>query len=116
MDINMPWVHLADGTIVQVPAGQNGAPDMSAVGPLAQTQQMPDMRTISRGDFVARLTLPELAALAAAQQGSPAIAALVLRVQTADVIRLDHPDTVAGLDALVAAGVLASGRPAEIRA
>lgn len=114
--VGMPWVTLASGEHVQVPAGQNGAPDMSAVGPLAQTQQMPDMRTISRGDFVARLTLPELAALAAAQQGSPAIAALVLRVQTAEVIRLDHPDTIAGLDALVAAGVLASGRPAEIRA
>lgn len=116
MDINMPWVHLADGTIVQVPAGANGDPDLSTVGPLAQTQPLPDSRTISRGDFVARLTLPELAALAAAQQGSPAIAALVLRVQTAEVIRLDHPDTIAGLDALVAAGVLASGRPAEIRA
>lgn len=114
--INMPWVTLATGEHVQVPAGAGGVPDLSAVGPMAQTQQIQEMRTISRGDFVARLTLPELAALAAAQQGSPAIAALVLRVQTADVIRLDHPDTVAGLDALVAAGVLAAHRPAEIRA
>jgi len=114
--VGMPWVTLATGEHVQVPAGANGDPDLSTVGPLAQTQPLPDSRTISRGDFVARLTLPELAALAAAQQGSPAIAALVLRVQTAEVIRLDHPDTIAGLDALVAAGVLASGRPAEIRA
>lgn len=116
MVISMPWIHLADGSCVQVPLGQDGTPDWDAVGPLASSPPPPDSRTISRGDFVARLTLPELAALAAAQQGSPAIAALVLRVQTADVIRLDHPDTIAGLDALVSAGVLASGRPAEIRA
>ena len=114
--VGMPWVTLATGEHVQVPAGANGDPDLSTVGPLAQTQPLPDSRTISRGDFVARLTLPELAALAAAQQASPALAALVLRVQTSDVIRLDHPDTIAGLDALVAAGVLASGRPPEIRA
>ena len=113
---SMPWVTLVDGSTVQVPAGTDGAPDWSAVGPLAPSQPVPDSRTISRGDFVARLTLPELAALAAAQQASPALAALVLRVQTAEVIRLDHPDTIAGLDALVAAGVLAPGRPAEIRA
>lgn len=113
---SMPWVTLADGSTVQVPAGQDGTPDWDAVGPRAPSQPMPESRTISRGDFVARLTLPELAALAAAQQASPAIAALVLRVQTAEVIRLDHPDTIAGLDALVAAGVLAPGRPTEIRA
>lgn len=116
MDINMPWVTLATGEHVQVPVGHDGLPDWSAVGPLAPADPLLGAREISRAEFVARLTLPELAALSAAAQSSPAIAALVLRVQTSDTIRLDHPDTIAGLDLLVADGVLAAHRPAEIRA
>ena len=71
---------------------------------------------ITRLQFLSRFTDAEMQAVIAASDQSPALRAALLKWQTADGIVLTDPATVAGVEALEIAGLLAAGRSAEVLA
>lgn len=71
---------------------------------------------ITRLQFLSRFTDAEMQAVIAASDQSPALRAALLKWQTADGIVLTDAATVAGVEALEIAGLLAAGRSAEVLA
>lgn len=71
---------------------------------------------ITRLQFLSRFTDAEMQAVIAASDQSPALRAALMKWQTADGIVLTDPATVAGVEALEIAGLLAAGRSAEVLA
>lgn len=71
---------------------------------------------ITRLQFLSRFTDAEMQAVIAASDQSPALRAALLKWQTADGIVLTDAATVAGVEALEIAGLLAAGRAAEVLA
>lgn len=72
-------------------------------------------RTVTRGEFVARFTLPEIGAIYQAAAGNALLLAFTKRLEMAEAVHLDNDDTLAGLTLLESAGLIASGRAAQIR-
>ena len=71
---------------------------------------------ITRLQFLSRFTDAEMQSVIAASDQSPALRSALLKWQTADGIVLTDPATVAGVEALEIAGLLAAGRSAEVLA
>lgn len=71
---------------------------------------------ITRLQFLSRFTDAEMQAVIAASDQSPALRAALMKWQTADGIVLTDAATVAGVEALEIAGLLAAGRAAEVLA
>lgn len=118
--VQMPAVQLADGRVVPVPAGVDGAPDWSAVAglygsPIA-TAAAGAARELSVLEFRRRFTNAEKAALYTAAAGSPLLRAWLDDLAAAESVHLDHPDVVEALGWLTDAGILTLERAAEIRA
>lgn len=116
MDINMPWVTLADGSVVQVPIGADGHPDWSAIGPMAPPPPPPESRELSVLDFRRRFTLTEKAAIYTAAETNPLLRAWLDDLAVATSAHLDHPDVIEALDALAQLGILTAERAEAIRA
>lgn len=71
---------------------------------------------ITRLQFLSRFTDAEMQAVIAASDQSTALRSALLKWQTADGIVLTDAATVAGVEALEIAGLLAAGRAAEVLA
>ena len=69
---------------------------------------------ITRLQFLLRFTDAEMQAIVAAADASPALKAALLKWQTAEGIVLSDPATIAGVQALEIAGLIAPGRTQEI--
>jgi len=70
--------------------------------------------TVSRIDLLRRFTSEEMTAIVAASKTDAAIAAMLMMWQVVDVVYLPAPETIAGVQALEAAGLIGEGRAAEI--
>lgn len=115
-------VRLADGAFIP-PDPQNrdraafeawlaagGVPDP------AEVPAAPPLRVLTVLQFRDRLTAEEELAITAAGMSSPAVRVWLDRLAAAQEIDLDDPRTVAGLQQMETAGLLAAGRGTEIRA
>ena len=69
---------------------------------------------ITRLQFLSRFTDAEMQAVIAASDASPALRAALLKWQTAEGIVLTDPATIAGVQALEIAGLIAPGRAEAI--
>ena len=69
---------------------------------------------ITRLQFLNRFTDSELAAIYTAAKASVQVEIMLDKFKSAEFIALDDPQTVAGIDALETAGMIAAGRAAEI--
>jgi hypothetical protein len=76
----------------------------------------PARRIIPPLEFLQRFTAAERAAIRAAAAASPDLADWIDQARFAREIELDGPATAAGLDALVAAGLLTAERRAAVLA
>ncbi|GIX31365.1 MAG: hypothetical protein KatS3mg124_1837 [Porticoccaceae bacterium] len=76
----------------------------------------PQPRRLTRLEFLRRFTDDEMQAIVAAADTSPALKAALLQWQAAEGVVLDDPSTVAGVQALEIAGLIAAGRAQEILA
>lgn len=82
--------------------------------PLARPSSGPAPTAISKGAFLARFTSAELLAIATAAQTVAAVNVWLITAQSADSIDLALPETTAGVDALVSAGLLTAARATAI--
>lgn len=69
---------------------------------------------LSRLEFLRRFTEAEMEAIVTAAEQSPALKTALLKWQTAEGIVVTDPETVAGVNAMEIAGLLAAGRAGEI--
>jgi hypothetical protein len=76
----------------------------------------PPRRTVTPREFLSRLTLPEKLAIRTAAQADAQVAVWIDELVASTEVDLDHPETVAGLEAMQVAGLLTPERVAEIRA
>lgn len=77
-------------------------------------QAAPVARILTRLEFLDRFTDTELAGILAAGAQSTAIQVWIKKLELAGEVDLDSPRTVAGVQALEAAGLVAAGRAAQI--
>lgn len=97
----------------------NAAQDVAAVQAVTFAVTEADRATpqrLTRLGFLRRFTDEEMQAIVAAADASPALKAALLKWQTADGIVLTDPATIAGVQALEIAGLIAPGRAQEILA
>ena len=71
---------------------------------------------LSPRNFMARFTTAESAAIATAAQTNASVLTFMLQVSAADYINVTDPRTIAGVNALVTAGLLTSSRAPVILA
>lgn len=93
------------------------AQDLEAVRAVVFAVTEPDRASpnrITRLQFLSRFTDAEMQAVIAASDQSPALRAALLKWQTAEGIALTDPQTVAGVQALEIAGLIAEGRAEQI--
>jgi len=77
----------------------------------------PTVRDLTPVQYLKRFTQAERIAIRAAAASNPVVNDyLQLMNAVTDVVHLDDPDTVAGLNAMEAAGLIGTGRAAAIRA
>lgn len=77
---------------------------------------LPPTTIVTRAAFLALFTSAEMLAIASAAQTTPAINVWLITAQAHDVINLNDALTKAGLDAMVAAGILSAPRETAILA
>ncbi len=95
----------------------NAAQDVTAVQAVQFSVTDADRATpqrLSRLEFLRRFTEAEMEAIVTAAEQSPALKTALLKWQTAEGIVVTDPETVAGVNALEIAGLLAAGRAGEI--
>ena len=85
------------------------------------TAAPPPVRSVTPREFRQRFTAAErgaitLAASRALEAGDPTLQMFLDDLSASQVVELDHPDTVAGIAAVVAAGLLSAARGAAILA
>lgn len=116
--MEMPWVKLAGGQLVQVPVGPDGMPDWAAVaGQLAPPASAPiDARHIPLREFRARISPEGKSAIYAAAETTPLVRAWLDDLAAADPVNLDDPMLVYALDWLVAHAGLSPEDAAAVRA
>jgi hypothetical protein len=74
------------------------------------------VRTLTKLAYMNRFTDAELAAIYTAAKSNIRVEVWLDKFRLAEEINLDDPSTIAGVQALEAAGLLAAGRSAEILA
>lgn len=84
-----------------------------AVDPIVAT---PSVRTLTKLEYMNRFTDTELAGIYTAAKSVIQIEVWLDKFKLAGEINLDDPVTIAGVQALEAAGLLTAGRSAEILA
>lgn len=95
----------------------NAAQDVTAVQAVQFSVTDADRATpqrLSRLEFLRRFTEAEMEAIVTAAEQSPALKTALLKWQTAEGIVVTDPETVAGVNAMEIAGLLAAGRAGEI--
>lgn len=65
-------------------------------------------------DFLSRFTQAELEGIATAARSNATVAVWMQRASAASTIHADHADTIAGMQAMVAAGLITAARSAQI--
>lgn len=108
------------GVLITPDEPDQAANDWNAVSRSWVPKPNPTRTLISRKDFLDQFTEAELSAAMQLRRSSDlavygAIEVFVLYVKVSTAIDLNDPKLIAGLDFLVAVGVLASTRPAQIR-
>lgn len=93
-----------DGTVVKQPTEARALETFAGLAPSDYVPVVPKTTTIETGDFVARFTPQEIAAVMA---WNPA---MVFQVSSAKIIDVTSPRLRAGLAAAVAAGALTQAR------
>lgn len=73
------------------------------------------VRYITPREFLARLTMAHKLAIRTAAQTNAALAVWIDELVASTEVDLDHPDTVAGLDAMARGGLLAAEDVARVR-
>lgn len=86
-----------------------------AVNPDRTIDQLPS-RNVSKREFIKRFDVAEYAAIKAAATQNATLDFYWQQFMLAENIDLDNPDTIAGVQMLEGAGLIASGRAAEILA
>jgi hypothetical protein len=76
----------------------------------------PRVRTLTKLAYMNRFTDAELAAIYTTAKSNVHVEVWLDKFKLAEEINLDDPSTIAGVQALEAAGLLAQGRSAEILA
>jgi hypothetical protein len=76
----------------------------------------PSVRTLTKLEYMNRFTDVELAAIYTAAKSNVQVEVWLDKFKLAEEINLDDPSTIAGVQALEAAGLLAKGRSTEILA
>jgi len=95
----------------------NAAMDATAVQAVQFSVTASDRATperISRIEFLGRFTDAEMQAFITASKASPALEAYLIKIQSAEGVILTDASTVAGVHALEMAGLIATGRAAEV--
>lgn len=87
----------------------------TAPAPSAPTAA-PQVRTLTKLQYMNRFTDGELASIYTAAKSNVAVEIWLEKFKLASEVNLDDASTVAGLQAMEAAGLLATGRAAEILA
>lgn len=82
--------------------------------PAATSQPAPAARTLTRLQYMGRFTDGELAAIYTAAKSVVQIEVWLEKFKLAEFVDLGDPVTIAGLQALEGAGLIGSGRAAEI--
>jgi hypothetical protein len=77
---------------------------------------IPSVRILTKLAYMNRFTDSELAAIYTAAKSNVQVEVWLDKFKLAEEINLDDPSTIAGLQALESAGLLATGRSAEILA
>lgn len=101
----------------RIEAEIEAAEDASAVSAISFAVTEADRATpqrLTRLQFLRRFTDEEMQTIVAAADASPALKAALLKWQTADGIVLTDPATIAGVQALEIAGLIAPGRAEAI--
>lgn len=105
---------LADDVLADLTA--LGAPD-TGYFPVVEPPPEPEpVRWLHKAIYLRRFTAEERITIKAARASSAALDDYLYILEAAENVFLDDPDLIAGLGFLVGAGLLAPGRPAEIRA
>ena len=97
----------------------DAAQDVAAVQAVTFAVTEADRATpqrLTRLEFLRRFTDEEMQAIVAAAETSPALKAALLKWQAAEGIVLTDPVTIAGVQALEIAGLIAPGRAQEVLA
>jgi hypothetical protein len=76
----------------------------------------PSVRTLTKLEYMNRFTDAELAAIYTAAKSNVQVEVWLDKFKLAEEINLDDPSTISGVQALEAAGLLSTGRSAEILA
>lgn len=69
---------------------------------------------ITKTEFMNRFTTTELATILTASKTNAGLEVYVKKLDEADSVTINGPDTIAGVNALEAAGILSAGRAVEI--
>lgn len=86
-----------------------------AAVPFAVTvEDQPPLQALARIDLLRRFTAAEMTAIQQAATSNPAIGVILMLWQAVSVVYLTAPETIAGVQALEAAGLIGEGRAAEI--
>lgn len=111
----MTTAALEAGIGLPLPAGFAASLDAekaAAVGAAGYVSPM----TLAKYDFISRFTPTERAGILAAAKLSPTIEVYLFDLQMAPTVQLDSQQTVDGVNALQAAGLIGPGRAAQILA
>lgn len=102
------------GMLVKVRAGD--FPDMGkmAYNPAVLDFYIKPDAALTKLKFIKRFTAAEYAAIKAAAAANPTLDYYWQMLMLAEEVRLDDPDTIAGVTTLEQVGLLAAGRAAEI--
>ncbi len=81
-----------------------------------EVEAAPVPRTITKLEYLRRFTVEERVAIRAAAEQNPVLADYLQLMELAQEINLDDPDTVAAVQLLEQAELIAAGRAAEVLA
>lgn len=108
-----------DGNVVDAYPGKTDEEVMAAIAEqqAAQAQSTePSSRVLTKLQFLNRFTNEELAAVYTAAKTNVLVEVFLDKLKLAQEINLDDPQTVGGLQALAAAGLLSEARVQEVLA
>lgn len=93
------------------PPGLTAVPEAQAQ-PFSLTPIQPSV--ITKSAFLARFTSAEMTLISGAARANDTVNVWLITAQAAEAIDLTNPETKAGLDALVAAGLITGARETQI--